>query len=95
MVVFLNKNEYIKIKKTSNKVIDLLIKEKCSSLCDINIIYNILMGFPYCIDCDGHYIYKGEFYNSVEELPQEALEQLLHAFKSKAFATSSMSTSFC
>lgn len=53
------------------------------------------MGFPYCIDCEGHYIYKGEFYNSMEELPQEALGQLLHDFKSKTFATSSIPTSFC
>ena len=95
MVVFLNKNEYIKFKKTSNKVIDLLVKEKCSSLYDINIIYNILMGFSHCIDCEGHYIYKGEFYNSMEELPQEALEQLLHAFKSKTFTISSVPTGFC
>lgn len=95
MVALLNKNNYIKIKKTSDKVIELLIKEKHSSLRDIGIIYNILMGFPYCIDCEGHYIYKGEFYNSMEELPQEAIEQLLHIFKSKAFTTSSVPSSLC
>ena len=30
------------------------------------------MGFPYCLDEDGHYVYEGKFYNSMKELPDEA-----------------------
>ena len=33
------------------------------------------MGFPYCVHCEGHYIYKGDFYESIENLPLEALNQ--------------------
>lgn len=60
-------------KNISDKVIDLLIAENCSSLHDIKIVYNIIMGFPYCIDTEGHYIYKGGYYNSLEQLPLDAL----------------------
>lgn len=75
--------DYNKIKEISHKVIDLLVKEKYSSLHDIKIIYNILMGFPYCIDCDGHYIYKGQFYNSMDELPLEGLIDLQYILQTK------------
>lgn len=69
-------NTFDKYKAVSKKVISLLIEEKCSSLHDIKIIYNIIMGFPYCIDCEGHYVYKGNLYNDIGELPNDALEQL-------------------
>lgn len=65
-------------KTISDKVLDLLITEKYSSLKDIKIIYNIIMGFPYCLDQDGHYTYQGKFYNSLNELPDEAKEELIH-----------------
>lgn len=71
----MTKVEFDKYKKISNRIIELLINEKSSSLYDIKIIYNILMGFPYCVDCAGHYIYKGDFYESIENLPLEALNQ--------------------
>lgn len=77
MVFLLLKSKFDKYKKVSSKVIDLLISENCSSLYDIKIIYNIIMGFPYCVDGSGHYIYKGRYYNSIKELPMEALKQLL------------------
>lgn len=60
-------------KVISNKAVDLLIAEKHSSLKDIKIIYNIIMDFPYCLDQEGHYTYNGKFYNSIEDLPKEAL----------------------
>lgn len=61
----------------ANDVLDLLIDKKCSSLRDIKIIYNIIMGFPFCLDEDGHYTYDGQFYNSIDELPLDAHQDLL------------------
>ncbi len=72
----MTEKQFNKYKNVSDKVIDLSIAENCSSLYDIKIIYNIIMGFPYCIDTEGHYIYKGNYYNSLEELPLDALIQL-------------------
>ena len=69
--------EFEKYKKLADKVLDLLIEEKHSSLKDIKILYNIIMGFPYCLDVKGQYTYNGEFYNSLKELPDEAKQQLL------------------
>ncbi len=71
-------NEFEKYKTLSDKVLDLFIEEKHSSLKDIKIIYNIIMGFPFCLDQEGHYTYEGKFYNSIEELPDDAKEQLIH-----------------
>lgn len=76
----MTKIEFHKYKKISDKIIDLLIVENKSSLHDIKIIYNMIMGFPYCIDTDGHYIYKGDYYNSLMDLPHEALNQLLFSY---------------
>lgn len=72
----MTKTEYNKYKYVSNKVIDLLVSENSSSMHDIKIVYNIIMGFPYCIDCEGHYIYNGEYYGNLEDLPNDALTQL-------------------
>lgn len=68
--------DFSKYKSVSNKVIQLLTNEKSSSIHDIMVIYNIIMKFAYCLDAEGHYTYNGEFYNSVSDLPKEALEQL-------------------
>ena len=62
-------------KAISNQVLELLIKNHCSSLKDITVIYNMLMGFPYCID-GVHYIYHGELYDNMESLPIDALQQI-------------------
>ena len=69
--------EFENYKAISDKVLDLLIAEKCSSLKDIKIIYNIIMGFPYCLDQEGHYTYQGKFYQSPEELPDEAKHEII------------------
>lgn len=70
-------NEFEYYKTLSNKVLDLLIEEKHSSLKDIKIIYNIIMGFPYCLDSNGQYAYEGRFYNSIDDLPKQALMDIL------------------
>ena len=70
--------EFEKYKILADKVLDLLIQEKHSSLKDIKILYNIIMGFPYCLDEKGQYTYNREFYNSLKELPDEAKQQLLY-----------------
>jgi len=71
-------NEFKTYKTLTNKAIDLFISEKHSSLKDIKIIYNIIMGFPFCLDQEGHYTYEGKFYNSIEELPDEAKEEIAY-----------------
>lgn len=80
-------NEFNQYKALSDKVLNLLIQEKYSSLKDIKIIYNIIMGFPYCLDQGGQYVYQGKFYNSLDELPDEAKEDILcQAYKLKCFS---------
>lgn len=69
--------EFKHYKTISDKVLDLLINEKLSSLSDIKIIYNIIMGFPYCLNEDSSYTYNGEFYDSFEKLPDNAKRELL------------------
>lgn len=69
-------NEFKYYKTLADKFLDLLIKEKHSSIADIKIIYNIVMGFPFCLDSDGQYTYHGEFYNSLEELPDDAKKEI-------------------
>ncbi len=71
-------NEFEKYKTLSDKVLDLFIEEKHSSLKDIKIIYNIIMGFPFCLDQEGHYTYDGKFYNSIEKLPNVAKENIIN-----------------
>lgn len=57
-------------KETSNKVIKVLVDNNCSSILDIKIIYNIIMGFPFLLEhgC----LYKGEYYEKLSDLPEEA-----------------------
>lgn len=70
-----NFDEY---KKISKKILSLLIDENHSSLADIKILYNITMGFPYCLDREGHCAYHGEFYNTMDDLPLEAKQHILN-----------------
>lgn len=76
-------SDFENYKAISNKVLDLLITEKYSSLKDIKIIYNIIMGFPYCLDKKGQYTYQGKFYQSLKDLTDEAKIELIHAHLSK------------
>ena len=78
MVIFI-KHSFDKYKHISNEVLKVLIKNNCSSLNDIKIVYDILMGFPHCINAEGNFVYRGEFYNSMEDLPPDALEQIVRA----------------
>lgn len=70
-------NEFNSYKLVANKVLNLLITEGYSSLYDIGVLYHIIRGFPYCLDKEGHYTYQGNFYESIKELPKDALEQLV------------------
>jgi len=72
----LTKNQFNNYKLIAEKVIKLLIAEKCSSSYDICVIYNIVRGFPYCLDTEEHYTYQGEYYSCLEDLPIEALQQI-------------------
>ena len=71
-------NEFKSYKLLADKILDLLIEEKHSSSKDIKIIYNIIMGFPYCLDQEGQYVYEGKFYNSLKELPDEAKKEIIN-----------------
>lgn len=79
--------EFENYQKISNKIIQLLIDEGHSSLADIKIIYNIIMGFPFCLSENGQYTYCGNFYNSFDDLPIEAKEDVLcNAYKLKCLS---------
>lgn len=65
-------------KNIVNQVLVVLCENEKSSLHDISIIYNILMGFPYCINEEGQYIYLGELYENIESLPIDALQQIIY-----------------
>lgn len=71
-------NEFESYKVIANKILDLLIEENHSSLKDIKIIYNIIMGFPYCLDQEGQYVYEGKFYSSLKGLLDEAKEEIIN-----------------
>lgn len=71
-------NEFQNYKALADKVIGLLIEENHSSLKDIKIIYNIIMGFPYCLSEDGQYTYQGRFYNSINDLPNGAKKEIIN-----------------
>ncbi|MCI5892086.1 MAG: hypothetical protein MRZ66_01600 [Clostridiales bacterium] len=70
-----------KYKNVSNKVLDVLIDNKCSSLFDIKLIFNMIMGFPYMIDEEGHYTYRGEYYEELKSIPLDGLKALLSRYE--------------
>ncbi len=79
MITQMTIGEFNNYTTISDKVLVLLIAEKHSALKDIKIIYNIIMGFPYCLDQEGQYTYQVKFYNSSENLPDEAKDEIIHA----------------
>lgn len=70
--------EFKKYHEVAKKVIHVLCENKLSSIYDIEVIYNIIRGYPYCLDTEGHYTYNHKYYNSMNELPLSALEEILH-----------------
>lgn len=72
--------DYNYYKKCATEVVNCLSQYGCTTLKDIKVIYNLLMGFAYCLDGQ-KYIYKGKLYNSIEELPKSAHEELLYKAK--------------
>lgn len=70
-------DEYEKYKKIASKIVEILYKNNLSSIHDIEIIYNIIREYPYCLDTIGHYTYKGQYYNCLEDLPLDALTQII------------------
>lgn len=70
--------EFEQYKTVADKVLDVLIKENYSSVKNVEIIYNIIRGYPYCLSTEGQYTYNGKFYNSLEELPDDGKLQLLY-----------------
>lgn len=76
-MIYITFKEYTGYKKVAAKVIHVLCENNLSSIYDVEIIYNIIRGYPHCLDSEGHYTYNSEFYNSMDELPAEALEQII------------------
>ena len=74
----ITKNEFKKYKEVANQIIKILVKNETSSMYDIDIIYNILMGFPFLPDSG--YIFKGEFYESPFDVPKEAMEEFRNRY---------------
>ena len=48
-------NDFKKYQSISKTISNLLFNENYSNKHDIKIIFNILLGFPYCLDTEGHY----------------------------------------
>lgn len=72
----MTQKEFNNYTKVANSVVDLLLKNNLSSIYDIETIYHIIRCYPYCLDQAGHYTYNGHYYNSLEDLPLEALKQI-------------------
>lgn len=69
-------SDFEKYKNACDNVLSLLKNQGYTSIRDIHIILKIVSGYPYCIDQDGHFSYKGRFYNSMNDLPLDALKDL-------------------
>lgn len=76
-----DKEKFKYYKSAVDKVIDLLIKEKCASLNDITIVFKLILGLPFCMDQEGHYSYEGEYYETIHDLPNEAFLEILEEYK--------------
>ena len=70
-------SDFEKYKKACNNVLSLLKEQGYTSIYDIHVIMKIISGYPYCLDQEGHFSYKGKFYNTMEELPLDAVKDLL------------------
>ena len=75
--------DYNYYKKCAEKAADCLSEYQCVILKDLKVVYNLLMGFPYCLDGE-QYIYNGNLYNSMANLPKQALEELFYNAKCSA-----------
>lgn len=69
----ITKIDFEKYKSIANDVIQLLCSKNLSTIGDVELIFHIIRGYPYCIDTDGHYTYQGEYFDSLENLPLSAL----------------------
>ena len=72
----IDKNTFLKYDALADKVIDILCNENMSTIRDVEIVFHIIRGYPYCLDEEGHYTYHGEYYESMYDLPVEALETI-------------------
>lgn len=61
-------------KTVANDVYSILFDNDCTTIIDIQIIYNIIMGYPYCID-GTHFIYNGKLYDDLFSMPIEGIQQ--------------------
>lgn len=68
--------DFEKYRDISNNILHLLKGQGYTSIYDIHTIMKIISGFPHCLDQEGHFSYKGKFYNSMNDLPLEALKEL-------------------
>lgn len=68
--------DFKKYKNISDDILSSLKERGYVSIYDIHTIMKIISGFPYCLDQEGHFSYKGKFYNTMSDLPLEALMDL-------------------
>ena len=61
-------------KTVADSVSNILLENDCTKIIDAQIIYNIIMGYPYCID-GSHFIYKGKMYNNLFSMPFDGIQQ--------------------
>lgn len=63
----------------ANKVLDILKSNDCVSLFDFYTIGYILRGYPVHYN-EGKYLYQGQLYKSLEDLPIDAHKRLLEIY---------------
>ena len=70
--------KFLLYKNVSDEIIQVLNKYNCSNSYDIQVIYNIIMGFPYILG--NGCLYKGKYYNKLSDLPDEAKFDFKHRY---------------
>lgn len=65
-------------KKVCSEIINVLAKNKCSSILDIKIIYNLLLGLPFILQHGA--LYQGEYYEKLSDIPEEAKNQFYQRY---------------
>lgn len=69
-------SNFEKYKMACDNILSLLKKHGYTSIRDIHTILKIISGYSYCLDQEGHFSYKGKFYNSMYDLPLEAIKEI-------------------
>lgn len=79
----ITEKEFKRYKKISDHIYYYLKFRKCVTIGKYFTMLKILSGFPYLLDPEGHFVYKCKFYNSIDDLPDQAKKDLWYRIHSK------------